>query len=1203
MTERTQPSADVAHALISWLVTSAVGPAAVALPVNWTADKLAGAAGRWFKRLRQTDDLSRLVKAAGGASADLSRAEISSVRKLLENEQTWRLLSGRDVSQLAARIASCLQSRDVRTAHDSLAMASIVARGLLEFAVYDLQPEIFQKLVQARLQHLVDQASDLDQALLHLHSDLYAQLAEVTALVKRMLELQPGPAGRGEITIYLQTLIAWLNTDSWPRDQRLGGPVLTPADIERKLRITTPSPRHEKDLDADKLARQCARLVVLGGPGAGKTWLAKRAARVCAEEALQALAADETLDTIELPLYTTCSRLATAQGSIREAAVRSALDGIGDLGGSRISNALREFFADRNHPTLLVLDSLDEARGADDRIRPADTLPQPWRIVLTSRPGSWNHQLAIGSVPSRRVGVLQPLRYPHDVEPFIDRWFSEEPARGADLAAQLRDHPALRQAATVPLMLAFFCIVGGNEPLPGCRTALYAKVIRRMLTGRWRGSGDRDPDPDACLERLRDWAWSAAASDSLSGVGAWADEFPTPRVRQSQDDRDALDHVAAPLSQADPDTGMIRRRFVHRSLREHLVAEHIALRMSAEEAAEELVNHLWYDPDWEHAAPAALGMHPQRDQVLKELLCRAANGGGLPADVGAIDECWEIRRFLARVAHESGEDDWGADAVEMIGQARMDLAMSRHASLREILPDWPVSNRLIIDWVLAQLTGQTEVHWAEELADAVARLNSTADDRARARRALLDLIASADDELVVQGLLAGPFAGLDPAVEERAQVLQALLAGGISPWAPWLLGRAVAGLAVTGEERAQAREALLALLARETEPYATLGWAAAVAMLDPTAEDRMQARQALLAVLLGGVEGRRFAGEMAEVVAQLALTADDTAQTRQALLAVLSGQTSPWAAVYLMAAVAALEPTADEQAQARHVLLALLREQTHPATAQMLADTVAALEPTADEQAQARHVLLALLRDQTDPRLARELADTIIALEPTTEEQAQARHALLALLGLAARARYIVLHGISVQTDPRLAREVADTITALEPTAEDRAQARQVLLAVLGAQTDLGRAGELADTITALEPTAEDRAQARQVLLAVLGAQTDPRNDARRLADAITALEPTADEQAQARHALLALLPAQTDRWAAKALTDAVARLSPTAADLGGFDDCPFPPTAALLAAVRENTGLRAWLTVLPLLSGFAHTGFESPVAPASNNG
>ena len=107
----------------------------------------------------------------------------------------------------------------------------------------------------------------------------------------------------------------------------------------------------------------------------------------------------------------------------------SALDQIGDLGGSRISAALRVFFTERNAPTLLVIDSLDEAHGTDERLRQADTLP--WRIILTSRPSSWNHQLAIETEnDSHRVGELQPLRYPGDVEPFIQRWFAEQPGAG-----------------------------------------------------------------------------------------------------------------------------------------------------------------------------------------------------------------------------------------------------------------------------------------------------------------------------------------------------------------------------------------------------------------------------------------------------------------------------------------------------------------------------------------------------------------------------------------------------------------------------------------------------------------------------------------------------------------------------------------------------------------------------------------------------
>ena len=36
------------------------------------------------------------------------------------------------------------------------------------------------------------------------------------------------------------------------------------------------------------------------------------------------------------------------------------------------------------------------------------------------------------------------------------------------------------------------------------------------------------------METLREWAWSAAVPNPVTGVGAWADEFPTPRVKRSQ---------------------------------------------------------------------------------------------------------------------------------------------------------------------------------------------------------------------------------------------------------------------------------------------------------------------------------------------------------------------------------------------------------------------------------------------------------------------------------------------------------------------------------------------------------------------------------------------------------------------------------------------------------------------------------------------
>ena len=416
---------------------------------------------------------------------------------------------------------------------------------------------------------------------------------------------------------------------------------------------------------------------------ARRGWLGARPAY--AKDALDALAAGASIDEVELPLYTTCARLLAEPlgGGIRHAIVASALGLLPDLGGSRIFDALRKLFEDRTARTLLVADSLDEARAADDRIRQADWLPDRWRIVLTGRPGSWTGQLAIGD-KARRAGLLRPLLYPADVEAFIATWFGDRPETAERLAVALRHRPDLQQAAAVPLLLAFFCILATDGPLPSRRADLYEKVIQRTLRGHWRSSGDPDLHVDACMETLRGWAWSAAVSNRVSGVGEWADEFATSRVTHGAAERAALDHIAVPLAHADPDTGMTRRRFVHRSVQEHLVADTVA-RTPAHEAAAELLSHLWYDPDWEYAAPAALAMHPDRGEVLKELICRITRGDQFPADLTAVDRCWELRRLLARAAQESDETDWPSEAAAMITRARLELAMSREFDTRDDL--------------------------------------------------------------------------------------------------------------------------------------------------------------------------------------------------------------------------------------------------------------------------------------------------------------------------------------------------------------------------------------------------------------------------------------------------------------------------------------------------------------------------------------
>ena len=1062
------------------------------------------------------------------------------MRRLLEDQQTWDVAGRGTVEDLATRIGSCLQACVGRTAEDSHAAALTIARGLLEFAVADLEPKLFQQVLLARLHRMeTGQESALDMALLGLHARFDSMLDQLKLVLDR---LPPGPARRGEIAVYLRTLIDWLSTDPWPRDPQFGGSVLTPAAIERKLRVTAMGQVREQDLDADRMAQQSMRLMILGGPGSGKTWLAKRTARRCAEDALQVLAAGGTLDEIELPLYTTCSRLFGAGGDIREAVVWSALDQLADLGGSRISKALGVFFAERNAPTLLVIDSLDEAHGRSERLHQADTLP--WRIVLTSRPSSWRNQLTINDTDgSHRVGELQPLRYPDDVEPFIERWFAGRPERAKDLAVQIARRPGLQQAATVPLILAFYCIVGGTEPLPDFRHDLYTKVLNRMLTGRWRGDDDRQPDADTCLQTLRAWAWDGAASNHpVSGVGTWTDDIPTKPVQLGEADKDPLDHVAAPLGPPNVDTRKTLRRFVHRSIREHLVAEHVAS-LPVDEAAKVMLPHLWYDPDWEYSAPAALARHPQHDQLMRDLISHAAKSDQIPTELSVIDAGWEFRGLLARVATESREADWSPEVAAMIGQARVELARSGRFGDLGGAAHWGTSNRQARSALLGWVAGHADLWVAGQLVGGLAGLAPAAEDKRQACEALLSLLARQTDGWVA-GLLVGGLAGLAPTAEDKRQAREALLSLLTRQTDHYVAERLVGGLArldPPAEDKRQAREALLSLLARQTDHRAAERLAGGLAGLDPTAEDKRRAREALLGLLVrqadGSVAGHSVAGQLVGLVGrlvQLDPTADDKRQGRSALLGLLADQTGGWDAERLVGAVVQLAPAAEDKRQAREALLRLLPRQTDHSAAGVLVGAVVQLAPAAEDKRQAREALLGLLARQPNGLVAGVLVGAVVQLAPAAEDKRQAREALLGLL--------------AGQTNGWVAGQLVGGLAGLDPTAEDKRQAREALLGLLAGQADGSVAGQLVGQLVQLDPTAEDKRQGRSALLGLLADQTGSWG-AERLVGAVVQLAPAAEDKRQAREALLSLLPRQTDHRAAGQLMDGLAGLDPTPED------------------------------------------------------
>ena len=376
------------------------------------------------------------------------------------------------------------------------------------------------------------------------------------------------------------------------------------------------------------------------------------------------------------------------------------------------------------------------------------------------------------------------MSYPNAVEAFITTWFAQEPERAADLINQLRRRQELQESAKIPLMLAFYCILGTTERLPARQSDLYAKVINRMLTGRWRDSGHPEPDPQACKATLRAWAWMAAERDRnpVSGMGGWADEFPTPPIRDEAD-REALRHLAPPTGLTDPDTGMTMRCFIHRSIQEHLVAEYLAL-LPVPEAADELLNHLWWEATWRVSAAAAIILHPKRDELLTDLIARLTGRGPSVGQLAALDGSYEVRFFLAQVAQESSETDWSPEAAQLIAQARSDIGSTWRSKYFSLTTDgWPnadVGTRRAILTQLQDVAAHSHKRPVYELKDtvvaaarALSQLRPTAAEAEQARQVLLEQFARYapnPDTFNLHYLtgLAQAVAELCPTTDERA---------------------------------------------------------------------------------------------------------------------------------------------------------------------------------------------------------------------------------------------------------------------------------------------------------------------------------------------------------------------------------------------------------------------------------------------------
>ena len=594
---------------------------------------------------------------------------------------------------------------------------------------------------------------------------IQASRNEIRGSIDQLREDLLGVADRHELIDYLEKQIPdwdyspWTQGREWTQDRR-------PSQLERTLEIAY----EQKTMSPAEALKGVWLLTVLGGPGSGKTWLAQRIAREVAEKALEKLR-DPRVDpaSVELPLFTTVAEWIKRHETGFEGLVEAALP-------NESQEKIRRLVLRPVARVLAVADSLDEGVSVNSARTLLNSLTnsRTRRLVVTSRPEAWHSAVSgLRATQDTRVGTLTELHYPRDVHGYIEAWFAESPPTAQHLIRQLERRPELRATATSPLLLTFYCMLTEQEPdqeLPRRDRELYRTIIDLLLAGGWATA--EHVNTDECRAILQQWAWDAVnEAVTPAGLGVWPETITTNRTPPdvSADTERALDNVAPKQehpSSSFYDHARVERRFLHRTLWEYLVSEHIATTFSATEAAEALLPHIWFDPEWRVTLPMAIAAHRRRSRLVDLLWAHHTED---PTPCQKVVN-YLLEKLMLEVAAQTDPKDWNKAGRARIRTLRENFAL-RHPELIASFALWGDSNHEKAILAVLLHAAPRRVNY---LIEALLKLNPTDTERTQAHHTITKKLTlettSRGFNYLIEALLK-----LDPTDTERAQACHTIL--------------------------------------------------------------------------------------------------------------------------------------------------------------------------------------------------------------------------------------------------------------------------------------------------------------------------------------------------------------------------------------------------------------------------------------------
>lgn len=526
-------------------------------------------------------------------------------------------------------------------------------------------------------------------------------------------------------------------------------------------------------VDWETLRNMAERVVILGDPGSGKSWLLKYEGRAVAGGQLDKL--EHGLLRPNGVLFPIFLRLGTLAGEIIGGS-RDACEVIVQLlkrqylpsASERFLNYIRRWLAGTQ--CLLLLDALDEV-AEDRRKKIKDVLRQisedsGCRILLTSRfvgytgvpfvhkGGKWKRELEI-------VAFAQ-----EQIEGFIHSWFGDYKDGAQRLLNALHSETSLRSFAGSPLLLSFLCLATAeSRTIPTQRAALYERVLRLLLQASWRKDANDiseelfDTRIEAKLVLLESLAWHFATLN-----GRWHDLMATQELEdlvrkrsQGEDlvkifpsyeqliteltEKDAL-LIKVNSSQRIRQQGKIPYLFLHRTIHEYLVARYLAA-LPIDRCLELIRSHFLFDSSREVIIQLLTGCLVDPNLLLDALLREPydafytmlflASSCLVEAELLVIKE--EIRAkiinelFDLLLLSSKHNQSMAIRVMGMIGEPILDKVLPLLQSKRSGTPLYPPSIREAAIRILGQINHP-------RVLPQLLTIFTTQDDRAKQKSAI-----------------------------------------------------------------------------------------------------------------------------------------------------------------------------------------------------------------------------------------------------------------------------------------------------------------------------------------------------------------------------------------------------------------------------------------------------------------------------------